>query len=88
MTLRAQMDLGNFAYFNPWLPASHDTYSGHRCDAIKQYESKLANTFIKIQANKVSLHIFFSSYLFAILQLFVSLEPVAQFPWVFYQIKA
>ena len=47
------------------------------CDVIKQNESEIANTVLKIQPNKADS--FFLFLIVSILQLFVSLEPVDLF---------
>ena len=60
------------------------------CDVIKQNVLELANTVFKIQPNKADS--FFCFLLFelvcSVLQLFLSLEPIAQSLWGFYQITA
>ena len=75
------------AYF--WLGVQYPLNSRgtYVCDVIKQNESELAHTIFKIQQNKAVS--FFCFLLFvSILQLFVSLEPIAQSLWGFHQIKA
>ena len=54
---------------------------------IKQNESELANTVFKIQPNKAD-SFFLFLIVYSILQLFVSLEPIAQSLWGCHQIKA